>query len=90
MKNKIESIILYKKLLGLITKKGNKKVSVRIIDRALLLSATKTENSLEQIFLKIFKELNSSVEVKKIRVKRTIHLVPFPTTFKRRIYLIVK
>ena len=33
---------------------------------------------------------NTFVEVKKIRIKRSTHIVPFPITFKRKSYLIIK
>ena len=40
--------------------------------------------------LKLFLKLNSFVEVKKVRVKRSFHLVPFQIPLKRRSYLIIK
>jgi len=41
--------------------------------------------------IKLFLKLNSFVETKKVRVKRSTYLVPFiVTSFKRKSYLIIK
>ena len=46
--------------------------------------------SMHVLMLKLFLNLNSFVEVKKVRVGRRSLLVPFSITLKRRSYLIVK
>jgi len=46
--------------------------------------------SFNSILSKLFSKLNSFVEVKKIRVRRGFHLVPFPISHKRSTYLIIK
>jgi ribosomal protein S7 len=38
----------------------------------------------------IFLKLNSYIEIKTIRIRKKIHFVPFPTNYKRRIYLVTK
>jgi ribosomal protein S7 len=40
--------------------------------------------------LKLFLKLNSYIEIKTIKIRKKIHFVPFPTTYKRRIYLVIK
>ena len=50
----------------------------------------KTGLSLSRILLKLFLKLNSFVEVKRIRVRRSSHLVPFSIRLKRRYYLTIK
>ena len=50
----------------------------------------KTGLSLHKILLKLFLKLNSFVEIKKVRIKRSSHFVPFSITLKRRSYLIIK
>ena len=45
---------------------------------------------MHQIFLQLFLKLNSFVETKKVRIRRSTHLVPFAITLKRRSYLIIK
>lgn len=81
---------LYNKLLGFLTKKGNKIGAVKLINSAFLKVSTTTKLSMNKILLKLFLKLNSFVEVKKVRVKRSFHLVPFQITLKRRSYLIIK
>jgi len=81
---------LYNKLLGFVTKKGNKTVALKIITSAFFKVSTNTKQSMNQILLKLFFKLNSFVEVKKVRVRRNFHFVPFQITLKRRSYLIIK
>jgi ribosomal protein S7 len=81
---------LYNKLIGFITKKGNKTSSLKIVNEAFFKVSTNTNLSMHKIVLQLFLKLNSFVEVKKVRVKRSFHLVPFQITLKRRSYLIVK
>jgi ribosomal protein S7 len=81
---------LYHKLIGFITKKGNKNSSLKIVNDAFFKVSTNTNLSMHIIVLQLFLKLNSFVEVKKVRVKRSFHLVPFQITLKRRSYLIVK
>ena len=81
---------LYHKLIGFITKKGKKNNSLRIINEAFFKVSTNTNLSMHIIVLQLFLKLNSFVEVKKVRVKRSFYLVPFQITLKRRSYLIVK
>jgi len=40
--------------------------------------------------LKIFLKLNTFVEIKKIRIRKSSYIVPFSINFKRRVYLITK
>ena len=77
-------------LIGVLTKQGNKTAAVKIINSAFLKVSKNTTLSMNKILLKLFLKLNSFVEVKKVRVKRSFHLVPFQITLKRRSYLIIK
>lgn len=81
---------LYHKLLGVLTKKGNKTAAKKIIDNTFLKLSAKTNKSLQKLFLQIFIKLNSFVEVKNVRVRRSSHMVPFSINLKRRSYLILK
>lgn len=81
---------LYNKLIGFITKKGNKTSALKIVNEAFFKVSSTTNLSMHKIVLQLFLKLNSFVEVKKVRVKRSFHLVPFQITLKRRSYLIVK
>jgi ribosomal protein S7 len=86
----VHKTTLYNKLLGVLTKQGNKTAAVKIINSAFLKVSKSTTLSMNKILLKLFLKLNSFIEVKKVRVKRSFHLVPFQITLKRRSYLIIK
>ena len=46
--------------------------------------------SFNTILSKLYTKLNTFVEIKKIKVRRGFHLVPFPISHKRSTYLIIK
>jgi ribosomal protein S7 len=81
---------LYNKFLGFIIKKGNKIGAKNVLNNAFLAVSKKTGLPLHVILLKLFLKLNSFVEVKRVRVQRSSHLVPFSIRLKRRSYLIIK
>ena len=81
---------LYNKFLGFLIKKGNKISARSILNTSFLTVSKKTGLPLHILLLKIFLKLNSFVEVKKVRVQRSSHLVPFSIRLKRRSYLIIK
>jgi len=81
---------LYSKFLGFIIKKGNKIGAKNVLNNAFLGVSKKTGLALHIILLKLFLKLNSFVEVKRVRVQRSSHLVPFSIRLKRRSYLIIK
>jgi ribosomal protein S7 len=81
---------LYLKLIGFLTKKGNKSKALKIVNSAFLNVSDKTGLSFSEISLKLFDSLNCFVEVKKVKIKRGSHFVPFLVSPKRRSYLIVK
>ena len=85
-----KSKTLYKKFLGFLIKKGNKTVAKNILDRTFFTVSKATGLSMHVLMLKLFLNLNSFVEVKKVRIGRRSLLVPFSINLKRRSYLIVK
>jgi ribosomal protein S7 len=89
MKNQLNKN-LYNKFLGFLIKKGNKISARSILNTSFLAVSKKTGLPLHVLLLKIFLKLNSFVEVKKVRVQRSSHLVPFSIRLKRRSYLIIK
>jgi ribosomal protein S7 len=89
-KSKQTSTNLYCKFLGFLTKKGNKLNARKVLDKAFFNVSKKLKMSREKALVLLFSQLNSFVEVKKVRVRRKIVFVPFPISFKRRSYLIVK
>jgi len=81
---------LYTKLLGFLTKKGNKKKAKSILDKTFFTISSKTGLSISYILLKVFLNLNTFVEARSIRIKRSSYIVPFALPLKRRSYLIIK
>jgi small subunit ribosomal protein S7 len=81
---------LYNKIISFFTKKGNKVKATKIVNEAFDKVSKETGLSFNSILSKLFSKLNSFVEVKKIRVRRGFHLVPFPISHKRSTYLIIK
>lgn len=80
----------YETFLGLIIKNGQKVQAKRILDTAFFIVSKQTNLSTNSIMLKIILYLNSFVEIKKIKSKRSTHFVPFPLSTKRKFYLISK
>jgi small subunit ribosomal protein S7 len=81
---------LYLKFVGFLIKKGNKINAKKIIEHAFSKISKKTKISAHHILKKVFLKLNSFVEIKKIRIRRRTHFVPFYTNSKRKLYLAVK
>jgi len=81
---------LYNKFVGFITKKGKKPKAKIIFDSALFNVTKKLKIPLNKLLLKIFLKLNSYIEIKTIRIRKKVHFVPFPTNYKRRVYLVIK
>jgi ribosomal protein S7 len=82
---------IYINFLGFLTKKGNKVIAKKILDEAFLEVSLKTNQPVHILLIKVFLKLNSFVEIKKIKFRRSTHVVPFVlTSFKRKSYLIIK
>jgi small subunit ribosomal protein S7 len=88
MKKKI--FHLYDKFVGFITKNGKKPKAKIIFDSALFNVTQKLKIPLNKLLLQIFLKLNTYIEIKTIRIRKQMHFVPFPTSYKRRIYLVIK
>jgi|APCry1669189070_1035195.scaffolds.fasta_scaffold40528_2 ribosomal protein S7 len=80
----------YETFLGLLIKSGQKVQAKNILDTAFSLVSKQTKLSTNSILLKIVLNLNSFVEIKKIKSKRSTHFVPFPLSTKRKFYLIAR
>jgi len=81
---------LYNKFLGFLNKKGGKIKAKKILSESFLILSKRTGLSVRLILLKIFLKLNTFVEVKRIRVRKRVTLVPFYIKYNRRLYLVVK
>ena len=85
-----KNLHLYNKFVGFITKNGKKTKGKTSFDFALFKVVQKVKIPFNQLLLKIFLRLNSYIEIKSIKIRKKTHFIPFPTNYKRRIYLAVK
>jgi small subunit ribosomal protein S7 len=81
---------LYNKVINFFTKKGNKVKATNLVNSAFDKVSKSTGLSFNAILTKLYLKLNSFVEIKKIKVRRGFHLVPFPISHKRSTYLMIK
>jgi small subunit ribosomal protein S7 len=81
---------LYNKIINFFTKKGNKVKATNLVNSAFDKVSKSTGLSFNEILTKLYLKLNSFVEIKKIKVRRGFHLVPFPISHKRSTYLMIK
>lgn len=82
--------LLYYKFLGRLIKKGKITKAKKILDTALFKTSKNLKISNNFVLYKIFFHLNSFVELKRVKKKKQINMVPFPISFSRRIYLALK
>jgi small subunit ribosomal protein S7 len=80
----------HKKLVGFLTKEGKKSKAVSIVNSSFLLVSKNKDLSFSEIESRLIEKLNSFVEIKKVRIRRGSHMVPFPVNDNRRFYLMVK
>lgn len=80
----------YEIFLGLLIKNGQKVQAKKILDTAFFLVSKQTKLSTNSVLLRVILHLNSFVEIKKIKSKRSSHLVPFPLNTNRKFYLIAR
>ena len=80
----------YNKFLGSLIKNGNKPAAKRILDKSLEIVSERTRISPSFVLRKIFPKLHCYLEIKKIKIRKNIHIVPFPLTSKRQNFLKIK
>ena len=83
-------IKLYNKLVGLLVRKGNKEKAIRFLNEAFYTIMQNTKLSFSFLVWKLFKTLKVRVEVRKIKIKGKIFLVPFKIGYNRQFCLIIK
>jgi len=80
----------YNKFLGSLIKNGNKSAAKRILDKSLEIVSERTRITPSFVLRKIFPKLHCYLEIKKIKIRKNIHIVPFPLTSKRQNFLKIK
>lgn len=81
---------IYDSFLGFLTKRGNKAIAKNLVDSAFLKAAKVLNIPTHILLFRVFSNLNSSVEAKRIKYRRGSYIVPFPTSRQRRTYLVIK
>lgn len=81
---------IYSQFVGALTKDGKKNLAKRIVDEAFFSASKTLKIPPQMVLVETFKKLNSLVEIKKVKLGGSIHIVPFAISFKRRTYLVVK
>lgn len=81
---------IYTNLLGCITKSGKKVKAKKILTSALTDVSDSLNIPISQIFTNFVKKAGSIVELKKVKLRKNIHFIPFPVKKKRRYFLISK
>ena len=82
--------IFYTKFLGILIKTGKKAKAKKILDMVLSKVSKKTKLTTNFVLYRVFFNLNTFVEIRRIRSRRRSYLVPFNIKFSRRIFLILK
>jgi len=88
-KNK-KKFSLYTKLLGFLTKRGKKSKAKKILNLSFFRISLMFRKPLKHILHGLFRSLNTSIETRTIKIKRSRFVVPFPINLHRRIFLTLK
>jgi len=80
----------YNKFLGSLIKNGNKSAAKRILDKSLEIVYQRCGIRSYFVLRKIYPKLHCFLEIKKIKIRKNIHIVPFPLTSKRQSFLKIK
>ena len=81
---------LYHKFVGFLIKRGLKFKFKKLFDNSLFFLSNFLKMYPFRILNLVLKKLTSSIETRKVRVRRNFHLVPTPVTCTRRRYLCIK
>ena len=88
--NNLNKLNLYKNFINFIFKSGKKHIWEKIISDIFLLIKKNLNFSQNIILLKIFLRLYSKIEIKKIRTRQKVVLVPVFISIRRRFFLALK
>jgi ribosomal protein S7 len=75
-------------LIAHLMRDGNKNWAFSVVVKVGISIGTKINKNYSEVYEAIFKILQPFVEIRKVRVRRTSYLVPFPTTLQRQQHLV--
>ena len=82
---------MQKKLIGFLTKNGNKTASLLIFNKICnKISTIIPIISLSYFFSLFFLKLNTNIEIRKVSFRRRVHFIPTPIKNSRKIFIIFK
>ena len=81
---------LYYSFLNVFIKKGKKQKAKKLIDNTFFQLCKSFSISSIKILFTIYYKLDYFIEIKQVKIKRRVHVVPFSIIYERRIYLILK
>ena len=82
---------MQKKLIGFLTKNGNKVASLTIFNKICnKMSILMPAISLSYFFSLFFLKLNTNIEIRKVSFRRRVHFIPIPIKSSRKIFIIFK
>lgn len=81
---------IYTKFLGSLIKKGNKIAAKNVLDNSFIQISKTNKYPAHLVLRKVFSKLNCYLEIKKIKIRKKIHFVPFPLTSARQDFLKIK
>ena len=87
---KLANKSIYKKLLGSLIKKGNKVTAKNILEDSFLKVSAQNHVPINRVLSKVFSKLETFIEVKKVKRRKSIHLIPFPIKRHRQNFLKIK
>lgn len=82
--------VIYSKFLGGLIKNGKKSVVKKVLDTALKNVSKQTKKSINLILYEIVYALTTKIEIKRVKIRRGSHLIPFLISRSRQIYLAFK
>lgn len=77
-----------KKLINHLMRSGKKTFASDIVYNNGFFLSKHTNKSLYSIYSELFLKLRPYIEVRKVRVRRSTYMVPFPTNIQRQQYLV--
>jgi small subunit ribosomal protein S7 len=89
-KKKMDFINLYKQFINLIFKEGKKSFWENSLASLFFILKRKLNYSKNFILLKLFLRLHTKVEIRIVKSRKRINLIPFFIKFKRRCFLSLK
>ena len=86
----IQKKTFYDLILGFFIKKGQKQKAKKLLDQTFIILQKKTKKPLPLLMGVFFFRLKTVVEVKKIKIGKREHCIPFVISPKRRLFLSMK